>query len=94
MNAKEIDDISCILQGSQLFENGRRNLETCETNILEMRLALSDLEAPFRNPHRMNASFRRHRCTVYFQLSASATRATVNHSPLGGCFIIFASATL
>jgi hypothetical protein len=26
-------------------------------NILEMRLALSDPEAPFRNPHRMNASF-------------------------------------
>jgi hypothetical protein len=57
MNAKETDDISCILQGSQLFENGRRNLGTCETNILEMRLALSDPEAPFRNPHRMNASF-------------------------------------
>jgi hypothetical protein len=57
MNAKETDDISCILQGSRLFENGRRNLGTCEINILEMRLALSDPGVPFRNPHRMNASF-------------------------------------
>jgi hypothetical protein len=67
MNAKETDDISCILQGSQLFENGRRNLETCETNILEMRLALSDPEAPHE------CLLRRHLCTVYFQLSTSAT---------------------